>query len=307
MKRIALLFGILLIAACQLVTEMESKNKAWKPADYRVLEADLWGWQLSRQQAEFEALIIKATTERLIAADDKKSMKLIHRFFPNASHFEKQPFSLEPLASRDSFLLLLYEFVGDEQGTNQMYLGSFRKSGFVVDLLEMLPLSSEAQLSLDMLEGDMLKMEYSGYRIRAEYPNLQKDTEPMVRPVAFQQDEDQSVAQDFSGTTYFRVHPNGKMEPVADKELKDITRKLPEMSSRIFSVEELEEMNPKAIERMCKELFASHGLVFKEEWLMSFKEEEGNYDTDSIFQTAPLSEVEKINLARVLELDWVLE
>jgi hypothetical protein len=307
MKRITFLFGILLVAACQSVTEMESKQTGRRPVDYRTLEADMWGWQLARQQAQFEALITHVATQRLVAADDRKAMKLIHRFFPNASHFEQQPFRLEPLASRDSFWLILYEFVGEQRGTNQMYLGSFRKSGFVVDLLEIQPLSSDAQLSLNMLEGDMLKMEYSDYRIRAEYPNQQKDTEPMVRPVAFQQDAAGSHSQAASGTTYFRIHPSGELESVAAPKDKDRFRELPGLSSRIIPVEELEELKPEDLRRMCKALFTSHGLVFKEKLLMNVIAEDGSYDTESIFQQSPLSEVEKTNLDHVLQMDGVLE
>jgi hypothetical protein len=127
----------------------------------------------------------------------------------------------------------------------------------------MAPLSSNAQLSLHVLEGDVPKIEYNDYLIRT--PNQQKDTEPMVRPVASQQNAAGSFDEETAGTTYFRVQPNGKLEHVTGKELEGNIRERPDLSSQLLSVEELEELEPEKAVQMCIELFASHGLVFEEE------------------------------------------
>jgi len=297
---------VLFLSGCQTITDKESAINQ-SPKESASFQKPLSAADLAANKAAFEGLLSKAMKERIIAADDE-AQDLLHRFFPNTSRFQNHHVSIEPIAARDSFWLLLYEFITEEEEQNQMYLGSFRKTGYVVDLLELKSISFDGHLSLSLLEDDILEIEYRDFVIQSGLPELHAnflEDRPQVLPVRSQrsqQDNYESGLEESSGAKYFRIQDDGSFIALATNDQEDIARVFPQVSSRILSVEELKRVKPNERELMRKELYNCYGFKFEDELLESFFEEKGWYQEESEVDLDQLTEIEKINLKRMMNL-----
>lgn len=268
---------------------------------------------LMANEAAFEGLLSKAVAQRLITSEDTVAMNLIHRFFPNSSRFDHHFVSIEPIAKRDSYWLLLYEFISEKEDRNQMFLGSFRKTGNVVDLLEIQSISFDGHLSLNLLEDNILEIEYRDFTIRSNFPDIHANIEgfsPQAVPVKsepYRQFINNSKKEETAGAKYYRIQEDGSFMALATSNQKQIERIFPQMSSRILSDEELERLKPDELELMRNEMYDCHGFVFEEELLTKFFVEKGWYQPDGHVCKDELNEIEQINLKRMLDLNSVLK
>ncbi len=302
MSRLLFIVMALFFIDCQTVTDKETvvNQSPEEPAlpQEPVSEADL-----AANKAAFEGLLSKALDQRLIDANDKEAQDLLHRFFPNTARFQNHHVSIEPIAARDSFWLLLYEFVTEKEEKSQMFLGSFLKTGHVVDMLELESVSFDGHLSLSLLEGDILEVEYRDFMIRSGFPNIQAHNfgdRPQILPVSSKGAQQDTYEK--AGTKYFRLQDDGAFVALATSDRNDIARVFPQVSSRILSVEELKRLKPDERELMRKELYACYGFTNEDELLESYFKEKGWYQMEQEVDLEKLSEIEQINLKRMMNL-----
>jgi hypothetical protein len=310
MSRFLFIVLALFLVDCKTVTDKEAvvDQSSEETALIEALSASDLAAKEAAKEAVFESLLSKAIDQRFIDADDKEAQELLHRFFPNTARFQNHDVSIEPIAARDSFWLLLYEFVTEKEEKNQIFLGSFSKTGYVVDLLELQSISFDGHLSISLLEEDILEIEYRDFMIRPGFPNIQAnhlEGRPQVLPVrskATQQGIYGAGNKERTGTKYFHILTDGSFVSLATSDRDDIARVFPQVSSRILSVEELERLKPGERELMRKELYACYGFASEDELSENYFNEKGWYQKEKEVDLDKLSEIEKINLSSMMNL-----
>ncbi|MFK7807914.1 MAG: YARHG domain-containing protein [Saprospiraceae bacterium] len=307
MIRLSFIIVVFLITGCQLVTEPIGEEEVTEEIveeTPKVLSKE----EQAANQVAFEELISKAVDQRLIAPEDSFSMALIHRFFPNTSRLENQLVSIEPVAMRDSFWLLLYEFIGEEEEGGQMFLGSFQKTGYVIDLLEIQSISFDGHLSINLLDDDILEIEYRDFIIHSNFPNSLAQSnykEPKVIPVRSKNNNkriNRSRNEQSVGSKYYRIQKDGDFIALATRNQDAIAKVFPQVSSRILSLEELEQLKPDELEMMRNELYNCHGFNNVDVLLENFFFEKGWFQPKIKINLEEMNEIEKINWQRMMKL-----
>ncbi len=165
----------------------------------------------------FNTLMTTAINQRLIGPEDADARAAAHRFLPNTSRYSDHHVLIQPLGVRDAYWLLLYEFVQEGAEKTPMFLGSFRKTGQIVDLLEMKPVQFDGHMSINFLESDMLEIEY--FDLNAEFDNSETDLKwaeaasPAEEPLPiFIPSLDRGINV---GYNYYRLDSIGVFHPVA--------------------------------------------------------------------------------------------
>ncbi|HHS95459.1 MAG TPA: YARHG domain-containing protein [Phaeodactylibacter sp.] len=285
MSRLHIIAALLLLHACERVTQQDAVSEpSYNRSPYFEREYRTSKGGGDRQEA-FEDLIVQAMEKQFVFSEDVKTRELIHQLFPHSTAYKKHHITIEPLALRDSFWLLMYEFVREGEQSSPLYLGSFQKSGQVIDLLEILSTSMDGHISLNLLEEDILEIEYSDHEIRSGFPLLQAKSEEepsFVLPVRSAVKEAPFFGgvslPKTSGVKYYYVQPEGIFLPLLMGNRKKLTALFPELSDHILTKAELKELKAEDYNLKRKESTEGTGYWMEDSLLQTYFEEKGWYE-----------------------------
>lgn len=241
----------------------------------------------------------------------------VRLYFPDTTVFEDHYLFAQEIPYRDSFRILFYEFSPPTSSNNRMYLASFHPNGELIDLLPAQSLSLDGNMSVNLIDDEVIELEYADFYLSPEFfqsdryqYEVSDSLKELMRTTKHTALGHIAKKDDFVETTFYenyRIEKNGSFSLLQNQKEVNRHRKYPFTSTRILSFQELDRYNLRQLTMMRNEIFADHGYIFKtkkeKRYFNRKKWYEGRYDqVDSL-----LSDVERINLAKIQEVEMTFQ
>ena len=231
-------------------------------------------------------------------------------YFPDTTIFENHYLFGHEIPSLDSFRMLVYEYSAEDTPDNHFFITNFHPTGRAIDVLKAKPLSMDGNLSINLVDGEILELIYADFYLDPSF--FQSDRFYCKVPDSLQQvhtEEHTSLKKyvkqkdyhQLNFYEYYKIDINGQFEQLKTNNQVDARRKYPFASTRVLSFEELDRYTVRQLEMMVHEIEADHGKIFESRSLQRYFKRKKWYQPLFDQIEASLNDIEKINISKIRE------
>ncbi len=229
-------------------------------------------------------------------------------YFPDSTIYDHHYLFGHDIPSPDSFRILVYEYSAEASSESHFFITNFHPRGEAIDVLKAVPLSMDGNLSINLVDGEILELEYADFYLNPAFfesnrfyckvpDSLQHSTSE--QPIHLKKYLRKKDYEQLNFYESYQIDKNGQFIKLSTNNLVNPKRKYPFASSRVLSIEELNRYSNQQLEMMIHEIQADHGQIFETNWLRRYFERrkwyEARYDNIEPF----LNDIEKINIMKI--------
>ncbi len=297
----------LIVAAC-LFGSAFSENLASsstavtvKQISLKIEEAITPEFSSNNSEEAFLQFIYQLTQLTSINSSDQELWQSAQRFLPETRQHKSHNLSVQWITHTDSIFLLFYDYRQVASDEGNMYLGSFTKDGKLLDQLPLNDISFDGTFSVHKLEQNILELVYRDFSMETF----------SFTPHEFEQAPDvyatdmatQSRMTERTRYQYYEINDSGSFSPLSKISFPESDRIFPQASERLLSKDELIVLDESDLQMMRFEIQASYGYIFEEEFWLEYFSEKNWYEARVKNIDQQLSDVERINLNKIMAVE----
>ncbi len=248
----------------------------------------------------FNDFMAEMARENMIASGDKDLHQLARSYFPDSTVIEGFDLHAREIGGFDTFRLVFYEYFDLYSPKSESYLGIFDSGGKAHDIHKLKKVSFEGNVNINIIDEQLLEISYYDF-----FEKKQFGKNGLLPVEGFYLNDlkgKEGIAEGYI-YEYYRIDSLGQILSISDETFASLDRKYPQSSARILSFSELEGFSYDMIQRMKNEIFAQHGYIFFNKVIQKQFEKESWYKPRRMNIEGMLSEIEKINLAKLQQLE----
>ncbi len=248
----------------------------------------------------FSHFLEEMARETMIAAGDENLQQMATLYFPDTTVIKGFDLHAREIGNLDTFRLVYYEYFDLYSSDNASYLGIFSPNGEALDILKMKNISFEGNANINLIDQQIIEISY--YDFFKKEPFGKNGLVPTEGFYLHDFDKKRGILEGYI-YEYYRINSNGLLKSISKNTTVSIKRKYPQSSARVLSYSELKELSYDVIVRMKNEIFAQHGYIFATEEIQNQFDKEDWYHAQYTDIEAFVTEIEKINLAKLQKLE----
>lgn len=211
------------------------------------------------------------------------------------------------LASRDSIDIIFYELTSMEGDDTWFNIASFLPDGQVVDLIQVVGKTQDANLHISIVDEAIIELEYVDFYLSPEYFKTERyeavpDSILELYKNRHTAMHDYIWKKDYAETSRYenyRLNGQGVFIRLDEKILTNFSRRYPFASTRILANDELDRFSPRELSLMKNEIYADYGQIFTDEKTKRYFSKKSWYTPLMEDVTELLSDVEAINIGKI--------
>ncbi|MEM9824302.1 MAG: YARHG domain-containing protein [Bacteroidota bacterium] len=307
----------LFLLACFDTTMNHGKISPIDGSKAQLLRVNLAGHSYSASVENFTQFVHQLSGKAPFLWSTHPIAEQVRLYLPDTTLFEDHYLFSQEIPYRDSFRILFYEFSPTTTARSKIYLASFQSNGMLIDLLPAQSLSQDGNLSVNLIDDEVLELEYADFylsqaffqsdRYRYEVSDSLKEAMQTTEHTALRH-----IARkhDFVETTFYenyRIEKNGQFRRLANQQEVNRKRKYPFTSTRIISYQELDRYNLRQLKMMRHEIYADHGYIFKSKKERRYFRKKKWYKAQHEQVDDLLNDIEQINLAKIQQVEMTYQ
>lgn len=285
----------------------QTDSLANKGNNAKALKASKKGLPLKESMLAFNDFVKALSTNQNVSTEGTlhDQAKL---YFPDSTIYKDHYLFGHDIPSPDSFRILVYEYSSETSSESHFFITNFHPSGEAIDVLKAVPLSMDGNLSINLVDGEILELEYADFylnpaffesdRFYCKVPDSLQHTDS-EQPIHLKKYLRKKDYQQLNFYENYKIDKNGQFVRLRTKNLVNPKRKYPFASSRVLSFEELNRYSHKQLEMMIHEIQADHGQIFETTWLRRYFRKKKWYDARYDNIEPFLNDIEKINIVKI--------
>ena len=299
MNRYSLIVFILIYLISCTGNDSAWLNKAKLPAAIAINNGTIKKDNFEEIKA-FTHFLEEMASEPMIASGDEKLQQMATIYFPDTTVIEGFDLHAREIGNLDTFRLVYYEYFDLYSSDNTAYFGVFSPTGEPLDILKMKNISFEGNANINIIDHQLIEISYFDF---FEKEQFEKNGLVLTEEFYLHDfDKKRGIMEGYI-YEYYRINSNGQLKSISENTTVSIKRKYPQSSARVLSFSELKELPIDAIVRMKNEILAQHGYIFSNEEIQNQFDKEDWYLAWYTDVEAYISEIEKINLAKLQKLE----
>ncbi len=248
----------------------------------------------------FSHYLKEMSREQMIASGDEKLQNMAKLYFPDSTVIKGFDLHAREIANLDTFRLVFYEYFDLYSSENDAYLGIFSPAGHALDIHQLKEVSFEGNININLIDEQLIEISYYDFFEKNKFGK-----NGLIPTEGFYMNDFDNKRSILEGYIYeyYRIDFDGQLKSIPNTTTVSLKRKYPQSSARILSFSELNELSYDEIMAMKNEIMAEHGYIFSNKVIKKKFDKKSWYQPRHTNIEAFLSEIEKINLTKLYQLE----